>query len=132
MAELIVGDVSSVARDACGPDSDIDILVEFAHTTYQHFKGLKAYLEELGIPCELSWNDEKTKANLFATIGDESKPGIVLSGHTDVVPVTGQNWPTDPFKAEIINDRLYGRGSCDMKGYIAVCLAKAKSIIDAD
>ena len=93
---------------------------------------VKAYLEALGIACELSWNNEKTKANLFATIGDADKSGIVLSGHTDVVPVTGQDWATDPFKAEIINDRLYGRGSCDMKGYIAVCLAKAKSIIDAD
>ena len=93
---------------------------------------VKAYLEKFDIPCELSWNDEKTKANLFATIGDSDKPGIVLSGHTDVVPVTGQDWSTDPFNAEIINDRLYGRGSCDMKGFIAVCLAKTESIIKAD
>lgn len=93
---------------------------------------VKAYLEKFGVPCELSWNDKKTKANLFATIGGSNKPGIVLSGHTDVVPVTGQDWATDPFKAEIINDKLYGRGSCDMKGFIAVCLAKTESIINAD
>ena len=93
---------------------------------------VKTYLEKFNVPCELSWNDEKTKANLFATIGDANKPGIVLSGHTDVVPVTGQDWATDPFKAEIMNDRLYGRGSCDMKGFIAVCLAKTESIINAN
>ncbi len=93
---------------------------------------LRAYLEGFGVHCEQSWNEQKTKANLFATLGEDKAPGIVLSGHTDVVPVTGQNWSTDPFNAEIKDGLLYGRGSCDMKGFIATCLTKTQMILDAD
>ncbi|MGI9317719.1 MAG: acetylornithine deacetylase [bacterium] len=92
---------------------------------------VRDYLNTLGIESELTWNTERTKANLFATLGAGASPGVVLSGHTDVVPVDGQNWSTDPFKAEIKDDRLYGRGSCDMKGFIAVCLAKCSNILSA-
>lgn len=92
---------------------------------------IQDYLQRLGVAAELSWNKEQTKANLFATIGENVAPGIVLSGHTDVVPVDGQDWFTDPFKAEIKDGRLYARGSCDMKGFIAVCLGRVRSIIDA-
>src|SRR5262249_18555934 len=63
------------------------------------------------------------KASLFATIGPSGVPGIGLSGHTDVVPVTGQAWDSDPYTVVERNGRLYGRGTCDMKGYLAAVLA---------
>ena len=93
---------------------------------------IQDFLGDLGIDSALTWNAERTKANLFATLGPDVAPGVVLSGHTDVVPVDGQDWSTDPFRAEINNDRLYGRGSCDMKGFIAVCLEKCGDILNAD
>ena len=93
---------------------------------------IQDFLGDLGIESALTWNAERTKANLFATLGSDVVPGIVLSGHTDVVPVDGQDWSTDPFKAEVKNDRLYGRGSCDMKGFIAVCLEKCRNILNAN
>jgi len=71
----------------------------------------------------LTHDDEKRKANLFATLGARGEPGIVLSGHTDVVPVEGQAWDTDPFVMVEKGGSLYGRGTCDMKGFIACVLA---------
>ena len=71
----------------------------------------------------LTHDDAKRKANLFATLGPRGEPGIVLSGHTDVVPVEGQAWDTDPFAMVQKDGRLYGRGTCDMKGFIACVLA---------
>jgi acetylornithine deacetylase len=68
-----------------------------------------------------------TKANLFASIGPDEAGGVVLSGHTDVVPVEGQDWHSDPFVATHVGDRIHGRGSCDMKGFIAAALAMAPS-----
>ena len=65
-------------------------------------------------------------------MGKGNKPGIVLSGHTDVVPVDGQNWSSDPFKATLRGDRLYGRGACDMKSYLAVILAMAPRFAEAE
>ncbi len=88
--------------------------------------------DALDISYELTHNAERTKANLFATIGDACRPGLVLSGHTDVVPVDGQAWSTDPFKLVERDARLYARGSCDMKGFIAVCLAMAETYQLAD
>jgi len=75
----------------------------------------------------VSVNREGTgaKANLFATLGPAGDDGIVLSGHTDVVPVEGQDWRSDPFRMVEREGRLYGRGACDMKGFIAACLAMA-------
>jgi len=81
-------------------------------------------LEGLGATLRYDFNDEKSKANLFATFGT-GEGGVVLSGHTDVVPVDGQAWSTDPFHADVRDDRLYGRGACDMKAFIGVVLAKA-------
>jgi acetylornithine deacetylase len=69
---------------------------------------------------------------LFATLGASNQPGIVLSGHTDVVPVDGQDWSSDPFQTEIRDERMYGRGVCDMKGFIAICLGKIEEIVEAD
>ncbi|MEM7654404.1 MAG: acetylornithine deacetylase, partial [Pseudomonadota bacterium] len=92
------------------------------------------YLSKLGIEYHLTQNAEQNKANLFATIPStsaagngkgEREGGIVLSGHTDVVPVAGQPWETDPFKMTAKDDRLYGRGTSDMKGFLACILALA-------
>ena len=71
------------------------------------------------------------KANLFATLGDSKKPGLILSGHTDVVPVDGQNWDTDPFVAVERDGKLFARGSADMKGFIGVALAQAPKFVAA-
>src|SRR5690606_19442940 len=77
---------------------------------------IQEYLAKLGVESELFHNAEGTKANLFATIGTAEQGGIVLSGHTDVVPVDGQNWTVDPFCLSEKEGRLYGRGTADMKG----------------
>ena len=81
------------------------------------------YLADYGIASSLSHDDSGGKANLFATIGEVADGGIVLSGHTDVVPVDGQTWASDPFTATERDGRLYGRGTCDMKSFIAIVLA---------
>jgi acetylornithine deacetylase len=81
-----------------------------------------AYLADYGVASARSAAFEG-KANLFATIGPEGQGGVILSGHTDVVPVTGQEWDGDPFRLAERNDRLQARGSADMKGFIALVLA---------
>ena len=86
-----------------------------------HF--VRDYLHEHGISSRLVPNADGTKANLYASIGPAIEGGIVLSGHTDVVPVDGQPWDTDPFVASEKNGRLYGRGTCDMKSFIAIALS---------
>lgn len=80
-------------------------------------------LGKAGARVDLFHNDELTKANLFATLGPDVDGGIVLSGHTDVVPVAEQSWSSDPFEMRQADGVLYGRGSCDMKGFIAACVA---------
>ena len=92
---------------------------------------VRSLLDDHAIESELTFDAEKNKANLFATLGQSDQPGIVLSGHTDVVPVDGQDWDTDPFAVQVIGDKLYGRGSCDMKGFIAICLGKIDHILNA-
>ena len=85
------------------------------------------YLHKLGATSFKTFDDEKKRVNLFATIKAKKPNGIkpiILSGHTDTVPVS-KSWSTDPFKATIKGDKLYGRGSCDMKGFIACALAFA-------
>ncbi|MFP5509541.1 MAG: acetylornithine deacetylase [Alphaproteobacteria bacterium] len=82
-------------------------------------------LSDAGARVDLFHDDTGTKANLFATIGPDREGGIVLSGHSDVVPVTDQNWTSDPFRLEERDGRLFGRGTCDMKGFIAATLAMA-------
>lgn len=85
---------------------------------------VREYLTGHGIESTLVPNEEGTKANLYASIGPAAPGGIVLSGHTDVVPVDGQPWTTDPWElTEKPDGNLYGRGSCDMKGFVAVALA---------
>jgi acetylornithine deacetylase len=80
------------------------------------------YLDGYGIESSLIRNGDGTKANLFATIGADDRGGVILSGHTDVVPVAGQAWDSDPFRLAARGDRLYGRGTADMKGFIALAL----------
>lgn len=88
---------------------------------------VQGYCEQLGLSVDLTFNEAKDKANLFVTVpaganADQVNHGLVLSGHTDVVPVDGQDWSSDPFTATIRDDKLYGRGACDMKGFIACAL----------
>ena len=89
-------------------------------------------LQAIGARTEITMNAEETKANLFATIGPEVDGGVVLSGHTDVVPIEGQAWSSDPFEMDARDGRLYGRGACDMKGFIACALAMAPQFAAAD
>ncbi|MER9495109.1 acetylornithine deacetylase [Mesorhizobium sp. M0320] len=87
---------------------------------------LASFFGQLGARVFLQHNKDGEKANLFATLGPEKDGGVVLSGHSDVVPVEGQNWSSDPFKMVERDGRLYGRGTCDMKGFLACCLATAR------
>lgn len=84
---------------------------------------VRDYLHDLGVGCELIYNAERTKANLLASIGPAEEGGVVLSGHTDVVPVDGQAWTVEPFVLSERDGKLYGRGTADMKGYLASVLA---------
>jgi acetylornithine deacetylase len=93
---------------------------------------VSSMLEPFGIKPELTFDSSGKKANLFATLGEGSQPGIVLSGHTDVVPVDGQDWSSNPFETEIRDQRMFGRGVCDMKGFIAICLDKVEEILEAN
>ena len=84
---------------------------------------IRNYLDDFSVSSQLVFNDDKTCANLYATIGPDHIGGVMLSGHTDVVPTSGQNWHSDPYKIKSDDDAFYGRGACDMKGFIACVLA---------
>jgi len=86
---------------------------------------VETLLSALGVAATRVPNTEGTKANLYATLGPPVEGGVVLSGHTDVVPVDGQPWTSDPFALTERDGRLYGRGACDMKGFLALALAAA-------
>lgn len=89
-------------------------------------KSLEEYFHSFNMPIRLTQNPKEPKANLFATLPDMNggvQGGVILSGHTDVVPVDGQDWLSDPFIAVEKHNRIYGRGACDMKGFIAVMLS---------
>ncbi|OEC37703.1 acetylornithine deacetylase (ArgE) [Pseudomonas sp. 1D4] len=90
---------------------------------------IRDYLAGQGVTSELFLNAEGTKANLFATLGPTDRGGVVLSGHTDVVPVDGQAWTRDPFRLSESEGRLYGRGTADMKGFIASVLAAVPAFL---
>ena len=101
-----------IAFDTTSRNSNLE-LIEF----------VAGYLAGHGIESERVYNDERSKANLYATIGPTDHGGIVLSGHTDVVPVDGQDWHSEPFAVSELDGRLYGRGTSDMKSFIGVVLA---------
>jgi acetylornithine deacetylase len=83
-------------------------------------------LQKIGVRSRLTYNRDKTKANLFATLGEGKPAGIILSGHTDTVPWDGQDWTVDPLGGLVRDGNLYGRGSADMKGFIGLALAYAE------
>ena len=102
-----------VAFDTTSRNSNLDLI-----------RYIQGYLDDFGVESTLVPNDEGTKANLYASIGPGVPGGIVLSGHTDVVPIDGQPWATNPWDlTEKPDGNLYGRGTCDMKGFIATALA---------
>ncbi|WP_338550445.1 M20/M25/M40 family metallo-hydrolase [Roseovarius phycicola] len=105
----------------------LDALVGFETVSGRPTHGIIGYIQDYlaqhDIPSTLSFDEAKERANVFATIGPEIDGGVVLNGHTDVVPVEGQDWSSDPFKLTRKGDRLYGRGSVDMKGFLACVLA---------
>lgn len=110
-----------IAFPTVSSDSNLD-LIEYAGEM----------LEGLGASTELIYDDSGSKANLFATLGPAVDGGFVLSGHTDVVPVEGQPWTVEPFRATASRERIYGRGACDMKAFIACALALAPKFRESD
>lgn len=111
--------------------STLDLLrqiIEFdtvsRHSNLAMIEWIREYLGRYGIESTLIFDTTGKKANLYATIGSPDRPGLLLSGHTDVVPVDGQNWSTDPFELVEKDGRLFGRGTSDMKSFIAVVLAQ--------
>jgi acetylornithine deacetylase len=108
-----------VSFDTVSRNSNLD-LIEF----------VADYLAGHGIESHRVFNQEKTKANLYASVGPAKEGGVVLSGHTDVVPVEGQPWDTDPFMVVEKDGRLYGRGTSDMKSFSAIALSKVPEMIE--
>jgi acetylornithine deacetylase len=104
-----------VAFPSVSRDSNLDLIAY-----------VRDFLAGLGIQSLLVHNEDGRKANLWATIGPADRPGIVLSGHTDVVPVEGQAWSSDPFRLTARDGSYFGRGTADMKGFIACCLRAAE------
>ncbi|HYF16894.1 MAG TPA: acetylornithine deacetylase [Ramlibacter sp.] len=102
-----------------------------AHSNLPLIHLLRDELARLGVPCRLTFNAERDKANLFATLGEGKPAGIILSGHTDTVPWDGQDWSSDPLDPQVRDGKLYGRGSADMKGFIAVAVSHAKAFLEA-
>ncbi len=84
---------------------------------------VEAYLEGHGAQTHRVWNADRTKANLYAIVGPKIEGGVILSGHTDVVPVDGQDWSTDPWTLTERGGKLFGRGTCDMKSFSAIALS---------
>ncbi|HEY4956535.1 MAG TPA: M20/M25/M40 family metallo-hydrolase, partial [Caldimonas sp.] len=95
-----------------------------------HF--IRDELARHGIASTLTFDDERRKANLFATVGAGKPAGVIVSGHTDTVPWDGQDWSVDPLGAELRDGRLYGRGSADMKSFIGVAVAQVPAFLAAD
>lgn len=109
------------------PRQILDILVGFPTVSRDSNLALitwvETYLAGWGVASTRVWNADRTKASLYANIGPMIEGGVVVSGHSDVVPVDGQPWTSDPWKVTERDGRLYGRGTCDMKGFVALALA---------
>lgn len=117
--QRILGDL--IGFPTISTDSNLDML-----------NYIREYLEPLGARVELFQDASGKKANLFATLGPDVDGGIILSGHADVVPVADQQWTTDPFVMDARDGKLFGRGACDMKGFIAATLAMAPHYAQLD
>ncbi len=111
-------------------------LVRFNTVSRESNLGLIEFIrDELarhGVASRLTFDDERRKANLFATIGAGKPAGVIVSGHTDTVPWDGQDWSVDPLGAEVKDGRLYGRGSADMKSFIGLAVAQVPAFLAAD
>ncbi len=103
-----------------------------ANSNLQLIDFAQAHLAALGVKSRITYNAERTKANLFATLGEGKPAGVIVSGHTDTVPWDGQDWSVDPLSATVRDGRLYGRGSADMKSFIAVALANAHRFLESE
>ncbi|MGR4870382.1 acetylornithine deacetylase [Variovorax sp. LARHSF232] len=118
-----------------------------SHSNLELIHYVRDHLHGLGVRSRLTWNADKTKANLFATLGAGKPSGIILSGHTDTVPWDGQQWTVAPLSGSVqdwpgeeqadgrvdqIGPRLYGRGSADMKAFIAIALANAERFLESE
>jgi len=135
--------VSVPAQTAAAPSAAalemIDRLIAIPTVSRDSNLGLielaRDHLAALGLKPHLVYDSTEKKANLFCTLADDEAAaktrGIVLSGHTDVVPVDGQDWASDPFKAAHREGRIHGRGTADMKGFIAIALAWAPRFLTA-
>lgn len=110
-----------VAFDTTSRNSNLE-LIDF----------VAGYLSGHGVDAEILRDRNQPKASLFATVGPGDVGGVILSGHTDVVPVDGQAWSTDPFRLTAAGGRLYARGAADMKGFLAVALALVPDMLAAD
>ncbi|MCW2244271.1 acetylornithine deacetylase [Azospirillum canadense] len=110
-----------IAFDTTSRNSNLDLI---------HY--IRDHLAALGVESTLVFDDTRTKANLYATIGPTDRGGICLSGHTDVVPVDDQDWSSDPFTLTERDGKLYGRGTADMKGFVATALAMAPDFLAAE
>jgi acetylornithine deacetylase len=126
---------SNSSRPSAAAGAMIERLIGFNTVSRDSNLGLiewvRDYLQGYGAVTRLTYDETGKKANLFATLGDSPKPGLVLSGHSDVVPVDGQQWDTDPFRAVERDGKLFARGSADMKGFIGISLAQAPKFVKA-
>src|ERR1700733_9460713 len=124
MAGEIVGSVEMLRRlvafDTTSRNSNL-ALIEY----------VQGYLKEHGVESKLVPSEDGGKANLFATVGPNVKDGVALSGHTDVGPVDGQPWDTDPWTLTLKDDKYHGRGTCDMKAFYAIGLAMLPEFLKA-
>ena len=104
-----------IAYPTMSTDSNLELILD-----------LSGRLQSLGARTHIFGDETGTKATLFGSLGPDEPGGILLSGHSDVVPVTDQDWASDPFEMRQADGRLYGRGACDMKGFIAACIVMAE------
>jgi len=100
-----------------------------AHSNLELMAYVQQYLDSYGVESQLVYNEEESKANLYATIGPKDRAGVMLSGHTDTVPVAGQNWTCPAYELSEKDGRYYGRGTSDMKSFVAVALAAVPEMV---
>jgi acetylornithine deacetylase len=112
---------SLVSFDTVSRNSNLDLIA-----------WVEGYLDKLGVKHQRVYDETGEKSNLWATLGPAEVPGYILSGHTDVVPVDDQTWTDSPFKLTERDGKLFGRGSTDMKGYVACCLAAVPDMLNAN
>ncbi len=121
--------------DTYSPREMLERLVAFPTVSRESNLPLMDFVEDYlsghGVGCHRVYSDDGQKCNLYALVGPSEPGGVILSGHTDVVPVDGQDWTTDPFTLIEKNGRLYGRGSCDMKGFDALALCAVPKALKA-